>query len=165
MRSNLLPHSCLLLFVLVCLAAGRVRADDYLDYYKKIALAEHDAVNGHYTEALQKFDAAFRQYPYNNPIDCYVAAQLASYTLDTTSCIAFLRRGLSFGLPIEIILSNPHIAPMVSNVNGRLSRQSIDSCWQIHLQRIDHEARRKAISLIHRDQSVIQSLHAHDGIY
>jgi hypothetical protein len=165
MTLHFLSRRRLLLLLLICSASSRSRAENYLDYYKRVATAEQEAVNGHYWEALQKYSLAFQQYTYNNPIDCYVAAQLASYTGDTLACTTFLRSGLSLGLPIETIQANPHLAPRVNGIGSTLNRWQIDSCWQVYQQRINHQARQKAIALIRRDESVVLPFNGNGGIY
>lgn len=144
-----------LALIAICFAPCNSKAEpNYLDYYRAIASAEEAVVNGKYAEALIQYKAAFSQFPYSNPIDCYVAAQVASFTDDISTCTTLLRSGISFGLPVQTILSNPHLAPFV---NGKMLEQAtIDSCWNVYQQRIDKEARAKAIKLIQRDQALVR---------
>jgi hypothetical protein len=139
----------LVLCFLSCHCAAQA---DYLQYYEGIAAAEEAAVNSHYKEALALYKQTFTQYPYNNPVDCYVAAQLASYTGDTSECNQLLQRGISFGLPVQTIRGNPHLASILTKV---LNQAKIDSCWSAYQGRIDKQARARAIALIQRDQSFV----------
>jgi hypothetical protein len=142
--------SVLAVCFLHCHCAAQV---DYLPYYRSIAVAEEAVVNSHYNEALVLYKQSFSRYPYNNPVDCYVAAQLAAHAGGTSECAALLQRGISFGLPLQTISGNPHLASMLSS--NALSQAQVDSCRNVYEHRIDKQARAKAIALIQRDQSYV----------
>lgn len=127
---------------------------NYINYYRTVALAEEAIVNGKYDTALKYYQRAFEGYPYNNPIDCYVAAQIASYVRDTEICLKLISNGLCFGLPIQTINSNPHLA----RISNKIDSHSIDSCRGIYRKRIDTNARATMLSLIKRDQSIVKGL-------
>lgn len=127
---------------------------NYLDYYHAVAAAEEAVVNGNYSSALDSYYKVFAIYPYNNPIDCYIAAQVASYMRDTAACIAFLYKGISFGLPVQTILENPHLELCFTKAD----RHIVDSCQALYQASIDQKARAIMISLIRTDQAVVHSL-------
>src|SRR5215217_1173125 len=129
-------------------------AKNYLDYYHAVAVAEEAIVNNRYQDAIKRYQETFEEYPYNNPIDCYIAAQISSYVGDTASCIRFMYKGLCFGLPVQTIISNPHLAPCFQKTEQPI----VDSCWGLYQKSIDHKARATMFSLIKRDQSIIHSL-------
>lgn len=137
---------------------------NYLNYYRAIAQAEACIVNARYPEALNIYQKTFEVYAFNNPIDCYIAAQTASVAGDSGTCLNYLKKGMRFGLPIQTIRSNPHLKKSIET----LSQNTIDSCWGIYQNSIDHDARSKAISLIQRDQQIIHqatngSIYQSDG--
>lgn len=134
---------------------------NYLGYYRAVAMAEEAAVNANYKGAISRYQKVFEDYPYNNPVDCYVAAQLASHIDDTASCSDFLCRGLSFGLPAQTIAGNPHLKGQFQ----KIARRTIDSCWEVYHGRIDYSARTKMISIIRYDQSIIHSLPKGEKFY
>jgi hypothetical protein len=134
---------------------------NYLNYYRTIATAEEAAVNADYKGAIARYQQAFGKYPYNNPVDCYIAAQLASYIDDTALCSDFLRRGLSFGLPAQTIAGNPHLKGPFQ----KMVRRTADSCWEVYQGRIDQAARTKMIAIIRYDQSIIHSLPKGEKFY
>jgi len=140
---------------------NNVDTGNYLNYYRAVAVAEEAIVNNHYADAVLRYQKVFKDYAFNNPIDCYVASQVASFTGDTTSCVAFIYSGLSFGLPAQTITANPHLAKIFS----RLKRGAIDSCLSLYQQRIDTHARATMLSLIKRDQSVVKSLAYGQSLY
>ncbi len=146
----------LALLLAACPHPLHAASENYLDYYRGVAVAETAVADGKYGDALRQYDQIFRQFSYNNPIDCYIAAQLAAFTGDTSECKAHLRRGISFGLPRETVRSNPHLSSYLDSTQPHaLTRELVDSCWAVYRQRIDQDARSKAISLIRRDQAVI----------
>ncbi|MES2478742.1 MAG: hypothetical protein V4561_06635 [Bacteroidota bacterium] len=126
---------------------------NYLNYYQAVARAEEAIVNGRYDSALTWYRHTFNQYPYNNPIDCYVAAQVAAYTGDTAHSEQFLRKGIQFGLPVYTILNNPHLATVLS----RIDRSAIDSCLACYQKSIQPKARASVISLIKYDQLLVHT--------
>lgn len=140
---------------------GNLPAKNYLDYYHAVAVAEDAVVNGGYEEAIQQYRKTFREYPYNNPIDCYIAAQVAAYTGDTASCIHFLYKGLRFGLPVQTITGNPHLVSCFQKTD----QHTVDSCWRLYQESIDHKARATMLSLIKRDQFLVHSLPPGEHIY
>jgi hypothetical protein len=157
-------------FLIVSVASGQTTgtaqhsdsgADNYLGYYRAVAIAEEAVINGHFRDAVQQYKKVFAAYPYNNPIDCYIAAQVSSYTADTLSCIGFLRMGICYGLPPRTIAGNPHLAACFR----KMDRSTVDSCWSIYQKRIDTRARAVMLSLIKYDQSVIQHLPDGESIY
>lgn len=139
----------------------KTAARTYLDYYRAVATAEETIVNGRYQDAIQQYRRTFDEYDYNNPIDCYVAAQVAAYTGDTVACIAFLTKGLCSGLPVQTISGNPHLSGYFSTI----SQRSVDSCWNSYRAGIDQKARAAMFTLIKRDQSVIHNLPKGESIY
>ena len=136
-------------------------AKSYLDYYHAIAFAEEAVVTGNYRDAIRQYHDIFEAYPYNNPIDCYIAAQVAAYISDTASCIHSLYKGLRFGLPVQTIAGNPHLAGIFKTMD----QGAIDSCQNLYAQSIDHEAWAAMIALIKRDQSTIHSLPPGEDLY
>lgn len=134
---------------------------NYLGYYHNIASAEEAIIHEKYEEALKLYQKAFDEYPYNNPVDCYVAAQIASYTEDTISCLRFIINGLCYGLPIETINGNPHLATIIKQI----SPSAVDSCWNIYRKSINTDARTKMISLIKQDQSIVHNLPKGESLY
>ena len=166
-------HRCFPGFVIIALGftlsllwCSNVLATTYLDYYRSIAKAEEAVVNGRYNDALQQYRASFASYSYSNPVDCYIVAQVASYSGDTESCTSFIRRGICFGLPLQTIRSNPHLAPFISEEHSKaLSRAVVDSCWQVYQGRIDKKARATMIGLGRRDQFFIRNLPRGESIY
>lgn len=138
-------------------------AVNFLDYYRAVAAAENAVVQEQYQDAVQQYQHTFSLYSYNNPVDCYVAAQVAGYIGDTAHCAAFITKGISFGLPLQTILSNPHLAPYIRS-NGALGKTTIDSCLAVYRHRINKEARATAIALIQRDQAIVRNL-PHGGLY
>lgn len=151
--------STLQLFILIMmLVVKTASAEDYIYYYRQVAEAEKAIVHNRYQEALKIYENVFMQYSYNNPNDCYVAAQVAAYICDTSACISYMRRGLSFGLPIQTIAGNPHLVRILQK-NALWSNPSvIDSCVNNYLQKINSEARVKVLSLIAYDQSIVRRL-------
>lgn len=150
---RLLTALSLLLPVQSCFAAN------FIDYYKMIALAETAVVNQKYQDAIQLYNDAFSKYPYNNPVDCYVAAQVASYVGDTAHCISFIRKGILYGLPLKTAMENPHLSPFLQNkLDGPFKAPVTDSLQEVYQQSINAEARAKAISLIQHDQSIVRNL-------
>lgn len=137
------------------------QAKSYLDYYHAIAFAEEAIVKGNYPYATRQYQETFEAYPYNNPIDCYIAAQVAAYSGDKASCIHSLYKGLCFGLPVQSIAGNPHLAGIFKTMD----QGAIDSCRELYEQSINHEARAAMIELIKHDQSIIHSLPPGEGIY
>lgn len=135
--------------------------NNYLGYYHAVAVSEETVVNGQYAEAVTNYKQVFEAYPYNNPIDCYVAAQVASYIRDTASCLRFLTKGICFGLPMQTIAYNPHLSKIITKIN----LQTIDSCWAVYQKNIDHAARLTIISLTKHDQSIIHNLPKGESIY
>jgi len=127
---------------------------NYLDYYHAIAAAEEAVVNTDYANAVTQYQKIFKGYPYNNPIDCYIAAQAASYIDDTASCSDFLYKGLCFGLPVRTIAGNPHLKDCFQ----KMAQQTVDSCLNTYRQRIDQTARARMLAISRYDQSFIQSL-------
>ena len=135
--------------------------NNYLDYYHSIARAEECIINRQYTEAINQYKILFHRYPYNNPIDCYIAAQVASYATDTTACQNFITKGLSFGLPLQTIKNNLHL----KNYAAKIDVQAVDSCVNLYRQRIDKRTRTAMLALIKKDQSVIHALQKRESIY
>lgn len=135
-------------------ASNKLQAKNYLDYYTTIATIEEAVVNGNYETAVKQYHTIFEAYAYNNPIDCYIAAQVAAYIKDTASAMSFLYKGLTFGLPVETILSNPHLKACFQNAN----RSIVDSCWSTYKKNIDTTARSAMIALIQYDQSIVRAL-------
>src|ERR1044072_7915795 len=129
----------LLVTIICCISYRSIASANYLEYYRAISAAEEAIVNNQYSEALRLYESTFSRFEYSNPIDCYVAAQIASYVDDSQSCIALLRRGISFGLPINTIAGNPHIAAYIGS--SPLSQETTDSCWKVYERRIDRKAR------------------------
>lgn len=160
-----------LLTVLLCLLSinpvyaelqqGNSPDKNYLDYYHSVALAEEAVVNGNYRNAIERYKTVFEEYLYNNPVDCYVAAQVASYIKDTASCISFIYKGVCFGLPTQTIISNPHL----TDIFRSLEQHSVDSCRGIYLENIDAEARAAMLSLVKRDQSIVHGLPPGERLY
>lgn len=141
-----------MLLLLCVLATGApTQAQDYVAYYRSVANAEAAAVSGQYREALQQYEATFAAYPYSNPLDCYVAAQLAAYSKDTETCRKLLRKGLCFGLPVTCIQGNLHLKDYLP------PPASLDSCNSVYLTQINSAARAKAISIFQHDQSIVLS--------
>ncbi len=138
-----------------------VDAKNYLNYYQAVANAEEDIVNGNYRDAIKRYQVLFEEYPYNNPIDCYIAAQVSSYMGDTVTCLDFINKGVNFGLPVQTINSNPHLAGHLKKVD----KHTIESCRGAYEKRIDARARATMLSLIKRDQSVIHNLLPGESIY
>jgi hypothetical protein len=133
----------------------------YLNYYQEVASAEEAIVNGRYLEGVQQYQKTFAENPYNNPIDCYVAAQVASYTKDTASSNTFLLKGICFGVPIYTIINNPHLAEIFANIKKR----SVDSCLSIYENSINKKARAKTISFYKKEQYLIHNLPNGDKSY
>lgn len=131
----------------------------YLNYYRAVAIAEEAIVDGDYKEAIGQYQNIFEEYVYNNPIDCYIASQVASYAGDTSSGLSFLYKGLCFGLPVETINSNPHLAAIFKKADQSV----IDSCRSIYHNGIDAKARATVISLAQRDQAFIHNLNLSPG--
>lgn len=125
----------------------------YLAYYRAVAKAEEAVIQGRYPDGIAQYQRAFGAYAYNNPLDCYIAAQAAAYLDDTVACSSFLLKGLCFGLPRETIASNPHLAPFLATMAPR----RIDSCRDIYSDRIDRKAREAVLSLARCDQAFIHS--------
>lgn len=138
-----------------------IATKNYLGYYHSVALAEEAVVAGHYQDAIKRYRALFEEYPYNNPIDCYVAAQVSSYIGDSASCLSFICKGICFGLPIQTINNNPHLAGYLE----RIENHFIDSCLDVYRKSIDVKARATMLSLIKKDQSIIRSLPHGEHIY
>lgn len=136
------------------LYATGVRAKNYIDYYRGIAIGEAYVVDGKYEDAVKQYNAVFAQYPYSNPLDCYVATQVAAYIGDTSVAIVLMRRGISFGLPVETINGNPHL----QGIFRMLKQATVDSCWGVYQSNINHEARAAIIKLIQYDQSIVLKL-------
>lgn len=143
------------------LAQREPAAENYLGYYHAVALSEEAIVNNQHVDAIKNYQKVFEAYPYNNPIDCYIAAQVASYIRDTASCLGFLTKGICFGLPTQTIADNPHLSKIITKIN----QQTIDSCWDIYQKNIDHASRVSMISLIKHDQSIIHNLPKRESIY
>lgn len=164
---NLLASVFFCLFSISVVSGQNKREQDtsatknYLNYYRSVAYAEEDIVNGNYRDAIKRYRVLFEEYPYNNPIDCYIAAQVASYAADTASCIDFIYKGVNFGLPVETINNNPHLAEYLKKTDT----QTINSCRSAYEKRIDPKARATMLSLIKRDQSVVHNLPPGESIY
>lgn len=157
-------YSVFVLVVMIC-SSKQVSAITFLDYYHGVVQAEEMITNSRYKDAIEQYDRTFSLVPFNNPVDCYVAAQVAAYTCDTLHCIAFIRRGLSFGLPLSFVVCNPHLKSYIRQ-NGSLSRSIIDSCLAIYHSGINTEARSRIIALIQKDQAIIRragNLYESDG--
>ena len=131
-----------------------VQAQDYLAYYRSVAVAEETLVQKHYDEAVQQYLQAFAAYPYNNPLDCFIAAQVAAYQKDTAACFTFLRRGFCFGLPLSCAQTNLHLRPYIQEEQLSTSI-NIDSCLSVYRAQINTEARTQMIALFRRDQAVV----------
>lgn len=134
-------------------------AENYLEYYRSIALAEEAVVSGHYVEAIECYRETFNTYAFSNPIDCYVAAQVAAYTKDSAACLSFMFRGLSFGLPIQTVSQNPHLAETFKST----SKHKVDSCWSKYRSRIDTHARATIIAIAQRDANFLRDLDLPSG--
>lgn len=152
------PLHCCLLFLLGFFRVPAAAAENYLPYYQAIVTAEEAVIAGRYQEGLQQYTNTFAAYTFSHPIDCYVAAQVAGYMHDSSACVAFLRRGVAFGLPLPTIAANPHLAGYVRE--GLLGQAQLDSCWRMYLGRIDRTAREKALALFRFDQTFIRHLPA-----
>ncbi len=161
---------CTIIFLLICTASysqtGKTEEKTYLNYYQEIAVAEDAVVNGQYLEGINQYQKTFAEYPYNNPIDCYVAAQVASYAKDTTSSIYFLLKGIRFGVPVYTIINNPHLAAIFSRLNKRV----VDSCLTIYENSINKKARAETIAFYRKEQFLkmdvlkVDNLYGGDGI-
>ncbi len=126
----------------------------YLNYYQDVAVAEEAVVNGRYVKGVNQYQKTFAEYPYNNPIDCYIAAQVASYAKDTANCNIFLLKGIRFGVPVYTIINNPHLADIFSSINKRV----IDSCLTIYENSINKKTRAETISLFKQEWKLITDL-------
>lgn len=139
----------------------RLPAKSYLDYYHAVAFAEESIISGSYSDAVKQYRQAFATYSYNNPIDCYIAAQVAAYTGDTLSCTDFICKGLCYGLPAETIMENPHLTLCLEKTDRRIA----DSCRNVYRNSINPKARATMLALFRRDQSIIQNLPPGESIY
>ncbi len=137
--------------LLLLLFVAAATAQSYIGYHRTVAGAEEALVNKRFTEALRNYDSAFAAYPFNNPVDVYVAAQVAAYLGDTDRCKAYIRRGLSFGLPLQTAIVNPHLAGYLP----ALLPHRIDSCREVYLKRINKKARKAALALAKKDQDIV----------
>lgn len=126
-------------------------SENYIEYYQQIAKAEEAIVLKEYKKATQIYSNAFDEFAFNNPIDCYVAAQLTAYQGDTILTKTFLLKGISFGIPILTIENNPHLNPYLT----LFDQQSIDSCKKVYAKRINFVARKRTISLSKRDNELV----------
>lgn len=143
------------------LPGNNTQPNDYLTYYRTVALAEEAIVNGKHENALKYYKDIFKEYTFNNPVDCYIAGQVASYLGDTLACANFIYAGISFGLPIQTVTTNPHLV----NILGTLEQTTIDSCWSLYKKRINMNARSIMLSLIKRDQVVVKGLLRGESLY
>lgn len=141
---------------LPAIPAKNSTTENYLYYYRSVAKAEEYIVQGLYQEAVEYYMRIFNTYKYNNPIDCYVAAQVAAYIADTSSCQAIIYKGLSFGLPVATVISNPHLQRLFKTCN----RYLIDSCSREYEKSIDAEARAAVLLLAKKDREYTR---AHQG--
>lgn len=149
----LIPAYCrFILSLCFLLSLGDANANNYIKYYRAIAAAETEVVNGQYTEAILQYSKAFAEYPYNNPTDCYVAAQVAAYAGDSANCYSFLRTGISFGLPLQTIQHNKHLAVYA------LPKEELSMLQRIYEERINKTVRAAMIRLIQKDQAVVHKL-------
>lgn len=160
MRVWLILIFCGMKVCMVRAQSPQPRVPDYLPYYKGIALAEKAITDSRYAEAIAAYRNLFRSFPYNNPADCYVAAQVSAYISDTMQCLDFLYNGISFGLPLATIRSNPHLAAIFLRVRP----EKADSCITLYRKRINPEAREGILALIRCDQQYIRN-HPYGPIY
>lgn len=140
---------------MIVFARTTVQAQDYLSYYRSIALAEETLLQGQYSSALQQYEQTLAAYPYNNPLDCFIAAQVAAYRQDSAACTRFLRRAFCFGLPVSCAWSNLHLKPYIQAAQHNNSLINTDSCLSVYHARINQDARTQIIGLFRRDQSVV----------
>lgn len=156
---------CTIIFLLICTASysQTVKTDGktYLNYYQEVARAEEAVVNGRYVESINQYQKTFAEYPYNNPIDCYVAAQVASYEKDTASSTHFLLKGIRFGVPVYTIINNPHLAGIFGSINKRV----VDSCLTVYENSINKKARTETIAFFKKEQYLIHNLPNGDKSY
>jgi len=133
---------------------------NYLEYYRSLAAAEEAVTNARYKEAIIQYERVFSLFPYNNPTDCYVAAQVASFQNDTAACIHFLKKGLCFGLPVETITANPHLQAIFKTMQPNI----VDSSQRLYQSSIHREARTQVVALSRRDQQIVSAA-GKTGIY
>ena len=126
--------------------------ENYIDYYQQIAKAEEAIIVKDYKNAILIYSTTFNKYSYNNPIDCYVAAQVAAYQADTTLAKTYILKAISFGTPIKTIEHNPHLISILNLIDQQL----IDSTQIVYKNRINQEARKLVIALSKRDQELVR---------
>jgi hypothetical protein len=134
---------------------------DYLDYFLQIADAETALVPDNIPQALNLYRFAFESYAWNNPKDCYVAAQASAYVGDTVFAADCLRRGLCSGLPLSLVQSNPHLQRLAQ----RIDKAGTDSCLAVYQSRINPAARAAILTLIRKDQALVHAVPPGESIY
>ncbi|MGC4058193.1 MAG: hypothetical protein QM743_08760 [Chitinophagaceae bacterium] len=156
------PPMPYLLFLIVFFCSLRVSAtgtadtthENYIGYYHGIILAEEAIVAQHYTNALRQYEQLFNAYAYNQPADCYIAAQVAAFTRDTAHCQLLLQRALCMGMPPETAIANPHLKYLYNS----LTVGTRDSCIGVYHARLNPEAHAFALSIGKADQQLVASL-------
>jgi len=149
---RLLLFCCCLIFTVSAFSRPATDTANYLDYFRRIATAEKAVTVGRYQEALQDYRQAFNDFSWNNPADCYVAAQVAAYTEDTLTTKQLLYRGLCFGLHPQTIGDNPHLRVIAR----QMDTMRMDSCRQVYQSHVNSSARAAIITLVRYDQYLIR---------
>lgn len=146
--------SCLAL--VAALIPFRSHAENYLGYYTGIARAESLLVAGSYSASLSVYDSLGGSYAWNDPADCYIAAQIAVAAGEMQMGRRALIRGLCSGLPVSVVSRNPNLAPYLDDLHPHgISKAGLDSCETIYRNRINSEARQAALKLAKADQLFI----------
>ena len=97
----------LLLIIFLSAAPQTKKPANYRDYHKGINKAEELIIQRKFNAALRSLDEVFDSYDFVFVREYKIAAQLALSTADTVKALAYLKKGMRMGWPINEVKKNP----------------------------------------------------------
>jgi hypothetical protein len=125
---------------------------NYVEFHKKISLAEQYVLDSNYSNASRVYFEAFQQFDFVFLGNCITACQTAIKSENDSLAFYFLERGVKHGLKLSSIKSDGLLQKLVSKSSWNDFEKKYDSLRTIYINAINWELRGKINELHALDQ-------------
>ena len=152
MRNDSLMLKLLLLIIFLSKAPQTNKPVNYRDYHKGINKAEELIIQRKFNAALTSLDEVFDSYDFVFVREYKIAAQLALSKADTVKALAYLKKGMRMGWPINEVKKNKFLKPLMLSPRGQSLQTQSKILHLAYLNRLNDSIMQVTEEMFKKDQ-------------